>query len=51
MFYNRFHWADLPGAGDVRDVRGADSVAVRDRSEALHRRAEQPAERLGFCLA
>jgi len=32
-------------------VRGADAVAVRDRSEPLHRRAEQPAERLGFRLA
>jgi hypothetical protein len=32
-------------------MRGADSVAVRDRGEPLHRRAEQAAERLGFCLA
>jgi hypothetical protein len=32
-------------------VRGADAVAVRDRSEPLHRGAEQPAERLGFRLA
>src|SRR5690242_7085300 len=38
----------LPGAGDMR---GADAVAVRDRSEPPHRRAEQPAESLGFRLA
>ena len=38
----------LPDAGDVR---GADAVAVRDRSEPLHRRTQQPAERLGFGLA
>src|SRR5579859_2744590 len=38
----------LPDAGDVR---GADAVAVRDRSEPLHRRVQQPAESLGFCLA
>src|SRR3954447_5329608 len=38
----------LPGAGDVR---GADAVAVRDRSEPLHRRAQQPAESLGLGLA
>ncbi len=35
----------------MSDVRGADTIAVGDRSEALHRRAEQPAERLGFRLA
>ena len=33
------------------DVRGADAVAVGDRSEPLHRRAEQPAECLRFRLA
>src|SRR5205809_1245780 len=38
----------LPDAGDVC---GADAVAVRDRSEPLHRRAQQPAERLGLGLA
>src|SRR5205807_6345046 len=38
----------LPDAGDVR---GADAVAVRDRSEPLHRRAQQPAECLGLGLA
>jgi hypothetical protein len=32
-------------------VGGADAVAVRDRSEPLHRRAQQPAESLGFGLA
>jgi hypothetical protein len=46
--YNSRGWYGLPHAGDVR---GADAVAVRDRSEPLHRRAEQPAERLGFRLA
>src|SRR5215467_12484436 len=38
----------LPDAGDMR---GADAVAVRDRSEPPHRGAEQPAESLGFRLA
>jgi len=37
--------------GQGRDVGGADSVAVRDRRQALYRRAEQAAERLGLCLA
>ena len=43
--------AGLPSRDGDGDVRGADAVAVRDRSEPLHRRAEQPAERLGFRLA
>ena len=30
---------------------GADAVAVRDRGQPLHRRAEQAAERLGLRLA
>src|SRR5581483_3919420 len=47
--YNCFLAARLPaGAGDMR---GADAVAVRDRSEPLDRRAKQPAERLGLRLA
>src|SRR3984885_7510534 len=54
LLYNILGRACLPGAGDARgarDVRGADPVAVRDRSQALHRRAQQPAERLGLRLA
>src|SRR5262249_39630020 len=54
VLYNSFCPGTLPdarGMCDVRDVRGADPVAVRDRSEPLHRRAEQPAKRLGFRLA
>src|SRR5204863_1213573 len=47
-YYNSPAGGRLPDAGNVR---GADAVAVRDRSEPLHRRAEQPAERLGFRLA
>src|SRR5437667_7555218 len=47
-YYNSPAGGRLPDAGNVR---GADAVAVRDRSEPLHRRAEQPAERLGFGLA
>src|SRR6266702_1936278 len=47
-YYNSPAGGRLPDAGDVR---GADAVAVRDRSEPLHRRAEQPAERLGLGLA
>src|SRR5208282_2884331 len=50
-FYNSPRRTGLPDVRDVRDVRGADTVAVRDRSEPLHRRAEQPAESLGFRLA
>src|SRR5689334_22260300 len=38
----------LPDAGDVR---GADAVAVRDRSEPPYRGAKQPAESLGLGLA
>src|ERR1700755_318505 len=47
-YFNSPAGGNLPDAGDVR---GADAVAGRDRSEPLHRRAEQPAERLGFGLA
>src|SRR5512142_2233849 len=47
-YFNSPAGGRLPDAGDVR---GADAVAVRDRSEPLHRRAEQPAERFGFGLA
>ena len=32
-------------------MRGADAIAVRDRGQPLHRRAEQPAECLGLRLA
>src|SRR2546429_1783810 len=47
-YFNSPACGSLPDAGDVR---GADTVAVRDRSEPLHRRSQQPAERLGFGLA
>src|SRR5580704_4003747 len=47
-YFNSPAGGRLPDAGDVR---GADAIAVRDRSEPLHRRAEQPAERFGFGLA
>src|SRR5690348_17861353 len=44
-YFNSPACGSLPDAGDVR---GADAVAVRDRSEPLHRRSQQPAESLGF---
>jgi len=37
-----------PGSGG--DVRGADAVAVGDRSQPLYRAAQQPAEGLGLRL-
>jgi hypothetical protein len=47
-YFNSLACGSLPDAGDVC---GADAVAVRDRSEPLHGRSQQPAESLGFGLA
>ena len=47
-YFNSPACGSLPGAGDVR---GADPVAVSDRGQPLHGRAEQAPECLGLGLA